>query len=231
MSFYRRYGSPPVIDVGRGGRPVDPLPVGPGPVVPAIAPRFPPVPLEIQSFSPRTPQDYRKPPMFDPRTAQSFLPPRKVRTVQASVVAEEPTGQKMVFTRPAAQAPTEREGPRRGPSARTLQKDEPQPTGQTMFPTPAVTPKEAGIDIVTPPSQQVWDGGGGGGGGGGGIPYTAEELAALDPNAGAPPVGAPPAGGSNPLLFAAAGAAGGLALGGKIGALVGGIAGYFFGSR
>lgn len=81
MSFYRRYGGfgrpmiDPTVRVNQGEIPVDPFPVGPGPVVPAFPPVFPPVPFEVQDFVPRQPPRGIVPGLFQNRTAQSFAPP------------------------------------------------------------------------------------------------------------------------------------------------------------
>lgn len=109
MSFYRRYGGfgRPLVNtvpVNPGETPVDPFPVGPGPVVRALPPMFPPVPLEIQDFTPRQPPRGILPGLFQDRTAQSFAPPGEpvVPVSQAERRADispapPPTGQIMTF--------------------------------------------------------------------------------------------------------------------------------------
>lgn len=81
MSFYRRYGGfgRPVIDptirANQREAAVDPFPVGPGPVVPAFPPIFPPPPIEVQTFIPRQVDRGILPGLFTGQTAQSFMPP------------------------------------------------------------------------------------------------------------------------------------------------------------
>ncbi len=199
MGFYgyKKFGVLPIATaIVDGGTPVNQMPVPVNSVVPAIAPSFPRPPLEIQSFTPRTPMAPIKPPLFDLRTAQSFLPPSPVIDVSSRSLPIRPTGQDMAF-----------------------------PANPNVE--PAKDPSYTGGSSV-PPSGGGWSSGGGGGGGGGGYyeeQYLEEQLVSGD-SAGMQGTSA-----ANPLVIAAAGAAGGFALGGPLGAAIGGVLGFLVGKR
>lgn len=186
MAFYRRYN-------GLEPRIVDAQPAGVGPTLPASGPMFPPVPLEVQVFSPRTAQDYSKPAMLDPRTAASFVTSRPVvdvpRWLAPGIITPKPEGQVMTFPSP--------------PITQVMPPDMAPDYQRPDLPPYSEQPLETAVPGGVP------------------IAWVPDGLEATV---------APPRS-NNGLAAAAAGAAGGFALGGGLGALVGAAAGFFLGRK